>query len=199
LIGAPFALVAQTPPALTMSSATSGTLLAGATLGAGAGAVFGTAATIIPCSETRAGPACVRIGATLSSVIGLAAGSAIGQLDRDEIETRAVGAGIGFAVAALGGFAAGTMVQRFDWRDALAVGALGGAVGSAPRGALIGAGAGTLLGLGLWTMISEFEVPELAATILGAMAIGALVDWSVSAVDTGRSAPPSFSIRIPTP
>ena len=174
-------------------------MLAGAALGAGAGGVLGTAATIIPCSETRAGPTCVRIGGALSGVIGLAAGAAIGQVDPDEIETRAVGAGIGFAAATLAGFAAGTMVQRFDWRDALAVGALGGAVGSAPEGALFGAGAGTLLGLGLWAIIPEFEVPELAATVLGAMAIGALIDWSVSAVDTGRSGSRAFSIRIPTP
>lgn len=168
-------------------------------LGAGAGAALGTAGTIIPCSQTRGGPTCVRIGMALSSVIGLAAGTSIGQIDRDEIETRAVGAGIGFAAATLVGFAAGTAVQRFDWRDALDLGALGGAVGSAPDGALIGMSAGTLLGLGLWAIIPEFEVPELAATALGAMAIGALIDWSVSALDTGRTGSPAFSIRIPTP
>ena len=174
-------------------------MLAGAALGAGAGAALGAAGTIIPCSQTRAGPACVRIGATLSSVIGLTAGVAIGQADGDEIETRAVGAGIGFAVAALGGLAAGTRVQGLDWRDALAAGALGGAVGSAPRGALLGVGAGALVGFGLWAIIPEFEVPELLATALGSMAMGALVDWSVSAVDTGRSGAMELSVRIPAP
>lgn len=174
-------------------------MLAAAALGTGAGAALGTAGAIIPCSQTRAGPECVRVVAALSGAIGLASGVSIGQADRDEIETRAVGAGIGFAAATLVAFGAGTRVQRFDWRDALAVGALGGAIGSAPEGALVGVGVGTLLGLGLWAIIPEFEVPELLATALGAMAMGALVDWSGTALDTGRAGAPAFTIRIPTP
>ena len=67
--------------------------------------MLGTAGSLIPCSQTYAGPRCVRMGAAIGGAVGLASGLLLGSAHNDEIRGRLKGAGIGLGVGLAASFA----------------------------------------------------------------------------------------------
>lgn len=164
-------------------SGSTGTAIAGATIGAYSGSMVGAMGSIVPCTETYWGHKCVRLSALAGGAIGLVSGAVIGANDSDRIERSAKGAAIGFGA----GFAAGLMLkpiaQRVGWQDVAAVGFMGAAVGAAPKGAVIGLGVGTAIGFTLNKTVDGFTMPDLVGAAAAGAAIGVLTDLVVSAFD----------------
>ena len=88
-------------------------------------------------------------------------------------------------------------IERWAPQDALALGLIGGAVGTAPIGAAIGFGAGAATGAVLWQKLPGFGSPRAAALALGGLAVGVLTEWIVRAASTNGSAPLSIGFHVP--
>ncbi len=195
-LGVTSRLAAQTfePDAGTPTAA-----VAGGAIGLLSGTILGTAGSVIPCSQTYAGPRCVRVGAAIGGTVGLVSGLLIGSSQNDEIDTRLIGAGVGLGVGFAASFALRPLIQNFGWEDAAAISLLGAAIGASPRGAVLGLGVGTAVGLVLWQAVPSLKLPDAVATALGGLAVGALTDWTASAInarsDQGRTL--AFSMQAP--
>lgn len=198
LLGAPGLLAAQSAGLEESSSA--GSAVAGAVAGAFSGAVLGAAGSIVPCSQTYAGPYCVRASAAMSGAIAMTSGLVIGSSDRDQINDRLAGSAIGFVIGGGAALALSPFIQRFEPQDALAVGMLGGAIGASPRGAVIGLGAGAAIGFILWRALPDFEAPNALGAALAGLALGGLADWTASAINAeSKAESPVFSLTVPVP
>jgi hypothetical protein len=171
--------------------------MAGGALGAYSGAMLGTLGSVTPCTETYAGPTCVRWSAIAGGVIGLGSGAVIGANNKDALEDAAVGAGVGFLIGAGAGVVLKPIVQRFSWQDVAALGLVGGAVGAAPVGSAIGFAAGGLTGFVLWKAVDGFEMPHAVAMALGGLAIGGLTEWVVGAADSWSTGQPNLQVVVP--
>jgi hypothetical protein len=171
--------------------------MAGGALGAYSGAMLGTLGSVTPCTETYAGPTCVRWSAIAGGVIGLGSGAVIGANKKDALEDAAVGAGVGFLIGAGAGVVLKPIVQRFSWQDVAALGLVGGAVGAAPVGSAIGFAAGGLTGFVLWKAVDGFEMPNAVAMALGGLAIGGLTEWVVGAADSWSTGQPNLQVVVP--
>ena len=158
----------------------------GAALGAASGAVVGSLGSLLPCNDTYAGPHCVRWVAAGAALVGGVSGAFVGGRDPDKLGDLATSAAYGFAAGSIVGFAMTPFVERWAPEDALALGLIGGAVGSAPLGAAIGFGAGALSGAVLWQTVPGFGSPRAAAFVLGGIGAGVLTEWVVRAL-TARS------------
>ena len=123
-----------------------GATVAGAMLGLYAGAMVGSLGTILPCTQTLLGARCVRAGTALSATIGLTSGILVGTGGGDKVAGQAVSGAVGLAAGVVVGVVGRSFLQRFRWKDVLAVGLVGGAISTQPKEALIGAAAGTTLG-----------------------------------------------------
>ncbi len=157
--------------------------VAGAALGLGSGAILGTVGSMIPCTQTYIGAACVRWSAAVSGMVGLASGALIGAADQERIGDAATSAGIGVLVGVAAGLAITSVAQRIGWRDVATVGLMGGAIGAAPEGAAIGLGVGTVVGVVLWQAVPDFAFPDALGVAAAGLALGALGDWVWSAID----------------
>jgi hypothetical protein len=171
--------------------------IGGAALGGGAGTLVGAVGSLLPCTETYAGPHCVRWVALGAGAIGGAAGALVGHRDPTVLEDRAVGAAIGLTAGAAVGAALTPLIERWGPQDALAVGLIGGAVGTAPVGAAIGFGAGAASGALLWGLVPGFGSPRAASLALGGLAIGVLTEWVIRAASTDHAAPITVGVRVP--
>ena len=156
---------------------------AGGVLGLASGATLGLTGSLVPCSKTYFGAACVRWSAAAGGAIGLASGVLIGTADQNRIERAATTAGIGAVAGLAAGLAISQFAQRFGWMDVATVGLLGAAIGATPRGAAIGVAAGGAVGLVLWQAIPGFHLPDAAGAAVAGMTLGSLVQWVWSAAD----------------
>jgi hypothetical protein len=124
----------------------------------------------------------------------------VGASDVDVVIDRAKSGLVGFSVGVAVAFAGRPFFQRVGLQDVFAVGLVGGAIGTQPRSALLGAAVGTGIGLGLWQTLPGFEAPDAVAALLAGTMIGVLVGWVGDAADT-RSASgavvPLFTLRLP--
>lgn len=171
--------------------------VAGGALGAYSGAMLGTLGSVTPCTETYAGPTCVRWSAIAGGIIGLGSGAIIGANNQEALEDAAIGAGVGFLIGAGAGAVLKPIVQRFSWKDVAALGLVGGAVGAAPVGSAIGFAAGGLTGLVLWKTVDGVEMPNAVAMALGGLAIGGLTEWVIGAADSWSTGGPSLQLVVP--
>lgn len=174
-----------------------GAAIGTAILGAGAGTILSGNGAIIPCSQTDAGPACVRLVAATGAALGIASGALIGANDEAAARRRLRGAGIGLAVGAGVALIAGPHIERFSWRDGLAIGALGAAIGTAPEGAGLGVAAGSILGLLAWKTVPGADLPDAVALVLGGLAFGAMIEWTVGAIQADDPPPMAVGFSLP--
>lgn len=193
--GAPRCTWGQT----TSTGGSGGAARGGMALGAYSGATLGLLGTMMPCNRTIAGSVCVASGASSGAALGLAMGGIIGGESAGDIDERYRNAGWGTAVGAVLGLVAWKGVRQYGWADALAVAAVGGAIGAAPRGALIGAGAGVLTGAVAWIGFDKAGLADFILFTLGGLAVGSMYDWVHGAAVAGSTEPlpgPSFSIPV---
>lgn len=171
--------------------------MGGGALGLVSGATLGAVGAIIPCSQTRAGPTCVRWGAIGGGAIAATGGAMLGSGDSDRLSDAAVGAGIGFVVGALGGMLIRSKAERFGWQDVAAVGLFGAAIGSAPRGSAIGLVGGSAIGLVTWALWDDVKGPDLFGAALAGLAIGGVAEWLVRGIDARSGSEDEFYFAVP--
>ena len=180
-----------------------GAALAGATLGAFAGAALGSLSSIIPCNQTMAGISCVRAVATVGAGIGLGSGLALGLEDADAVSDAYGRAGIGLVAGSAVVLALKPFVNRWSWGDVGAGAVIGSSIAAGGSGAWIGLVVGTGVGVGLWQLLPSVEMPDAIGLGLIGMAVGGFTSWIVTAVEAGGDAPPSdlpllqFDLGVP--
>jgi hypothetical protein len=160
-----------------------GSIVAGATLGAFSGSLVTNIGSIVWCTETAMGATCVRWASIIGAAIGGTAGGMLGEADTDRLRRTAVRSLFGFGIGGAFGVLSMRAKSAIKWRDALMVGAIGGAIGAQPFGAMIGFAGGTMVGLALETVSPGFGLPEVAGAALAGMAVGVLSAWVISASD----------------
>jgi hypothetical protein len=170
----------------------------GAALGAASGAVVGSLGSLLPCTDTYAGPHCVRWVAAAGALVGGVSGALVGGRDPARLGTMATSAGFGFAAGTIVGVAMTPFIERWAPEDALALGLIGGAAGSAPLGAAIGFGVGAVSGAVLWGTAPGFGSPRAAAFVLGGISVGVLAEWVVQALAAGDDGGPiTIGFHVP--
>ena len=197
LIGLILLAVARGHAIAQPSGGGTGSAVAGAALGAYAGATLGLIGGLLPCDRTSRARRCVIMTTSGGGAFALTMGGLIGSRDEDAVFRKWETAGIGALVGAGVGVVLRRAVRQYDWADALAVAAIGGAVGASPRGALIGASAGAAVGAVTWLLIPNTGVPDLVILTLAGLAVGGLFDWADKAAKAGEAKPitiVSFSI-----
>ncbi len=183
-----------------LAQETEGSALAvvtGGALGLVSGGMTGTLGSIIPCAQTYHGHRCVGAVTALGAAVGLTGGILIGTTDKDRIAESAKSAGIGFVIGSAAGLAITPFAQRFGWRDVLTMGALGAAVGAAPRGAAIGLGVGAAFGGVLWIIEPEFGFPNFLGTAVGGLAVGTLGNWIIDGIDARSGSGEGIPLLLP--
>ena len=185
------------PLAAQTTDGSTGAAVAGGALGLASGVTVGAVGSMIPCSQTRAGPTCVRWSAVGGGAVGLAGGAMLGAGDSDRLGDAAIGAGIGAAAGALVGLLMRSKAERFGWQDVAAVGLFGGAVGSAPLGSAIGLVGGSAIGLVATAVWDDFKTPDLLGAGLAGLALGGLAEWLVRGFDAQSGNEDEFSFTVP--
>jgi hypothetical protein len=191
------ALAATTSSAVAQTDGTTGSAVAGGFLGAYSGGLVSNIGSLVWCTETEWGASCVRAMTLAGSIVGGTAGSVFGSRDSEAIKRSAIRSAIGFGIGSAFGIITMKAKSAVGWRDALMLGAVGGAVGARPFGAALGFTGGTLIGWGLSYIVPEFGIPEVAATALAGMAIGVLADWVLSASNAGDDGLATPTISLP--
>jgi len=166
----------------------------GAALGAASGAVVGSLGSLIPCNDTYAGPHCVRWVAVGATLVGGVSGAIVGGRDPGTLSDIATSAAFGLGAGTVVGLVMTPFIERWAAEDALALGLIGGAVGSAPRGAVIGFGVGAASGIILWQTAPGFGSPQAAAFVLGGITLGVLTEWIVRAATAHDDPQPAISL-----
>jgi hypothetical protein len=179
-VALPAGLHAQVVTPVTEGS--SGAAVAGGALAAFSGVMLGTLGSIIPCSQTYAGPSCVRVAAIAGGVVGGAGGIYLGAGSDDAIESAARGAGFGLLFGTAAGIGLKLYLPRFGWADVVATGAVGASFGASARGASLGLAAGSLIGFGLFAIDNRLGVPNALSIGLMGAAVGGIGSWFVRAV-----------------
>jgi hypothetical protein len=187
----------STPAEAQEPTGSTGAAVAGGALGLASGAALGAVGSMIPCSQTRAGPVCVRWSALGGGAIGLTGGAMLGSGDSDRLGDAAIGAGIGFVAGALGGLLIRSKAERFGWQDVAAVGLFGGAIGAAPRGSAIGLLGGSAIGLAAWALWDDFKGPDLFGAALAGLAIGGLAEWLARGIDARSGGGEELRVTVP--
>ena len=155
----------------------------GAALGAYSGTVLGTLGSLIPCTRTYEGPACVRPAAIGGGIIGGLGGATIGAVDASLIENSLVAGVIGASVGGAALLAVQPFLERWSWGDVGAGAVIGGAVAASGPGAAIGFGAGALVGVATWQLIPGVKLPDAVAVTLFGLAAGGIGGWVWRAID----------------
>lgn len=189
-------VLADGAAAQTFTNST-GETAAGAVLGAYSGATLGLVGSMFPCGRTGDGQRCVVSATSVGAALGLAMGGLIGSQDRDGLEDRLRGAGWGVAAGSAVGLTVSALVERFGVYDAASIAWVGGAIGAAPGGALLGTGVGATAGLLGWLALPNSGPQELVLFTLAGMAIGGMLDWADGAAER-RSAAVSASFSVAT-
>jgi hypothetical protein len=162
-------------------SAPTSRIVAGSLLGFYSGGLVSNIGSTVWCTETAWGAGCIRTFTVLGAAVGATAGGFLADRDRDALERTAIRAAVGFGIGGAFGIAARYTKSAVGWRDALMIGAIGGAIGAKPFGAALGFSGGLIVGFGASYVIPGFGLPEIAATTLAGMALGVLTDWVLSA------------------
>lgn len=181
----------------TSGGGSTGAAVGLAALGFGAAGLLAGAGALVPCTESAAGPDCVRAAALAGGTVGLATGAVIGAQDAEQARDRLRGAGIGLGLGVAAALVAGPKIENFGWKDGLAFGALGAAIGTAPEGAGLGVAVGSVLGLVLWKTVPGVDLPDAVAITIGGLAAGALVDWTLGAIESDEAAAPVLVVSLP--
>ena len=208
------ALLVAIGPALFASAATAqetgsgestegstGAAIGGAVLGAYSGTVLATIGSLIPCTRTYEGPACVRPAAIAGGLIAGISGASLGAADADRVEDYFVAGIIGAGVGGAALLAVQPFLERWSWADVGAGALVGGAIASSGTGAAIGFGAGAIVGVATWQLIPSMKLPDAAAVTLFGLAAGGIGGWvfrALDAHDSGDGSEPavlSFTIR----
>ncbi len=171
--------------------------VAGGALGLYSGTLLATVGATIPCTQTYIGARCIRWSALGGAAIGLTTGILVGAGDDERLGDLAISSGIGFLGGTAAGLAVTRFAQRFGWQDVLAVGIIGGAVGSQPLGSAIGFGAGAGIGLILWQTVPRFEFADAMGASLAGLALGGLTEWVLDAVDAQSNESPALQLALP--
>ena len=169
----------------------------GAALGGFAGLIMGDLGSLVPCTDTYAGPACVRAVAIGTGVVGATAGAILGGRDPAALEGRAIGGAVGFGIGTALGFGLTPFIERWAAQDALALGLIGGAVGTAPLGAALGFGVGAAAGGLLWGVAPGFGSPRAATFALAGLAAGVLTEWAVRALRATDTPTIAVAFHVP--
>jgi len=178
---------AQSSSGTDQTGGSSGAAAAGAALGAMSGATFAAIGSVFPCTQTYAGASCVRTSTIIGTVVGLGSGMAMGATNQEIVEDMATGAAIGFVIGGGIGLAMKQVILYSTWGDVMMSGFVGAAVGTSPKGALIGLGAGTLVGLVAWQVSSSFDLVNAAEFSLGGLAVGGIASLVYRAFDSQSS------------
>jgi hypothetical protein len=155
----------------------------GAALGAYSGTVLGALGSLIPCTRTYEGPACVRPAAIGGGIIGGLGGATIGAVDASLIENSFVAGVIGASVGGAALLAVQPFLERWSWGDVGAGAVIGGAVAASGPGAAIGFGAGAIVGVATWQLIPGVKLPDAVAVTLFGLAAGGIGGWVWRAID----------------
>jgi hypothetical protein len=169
---------------------------AGGALGLYSGATLATIGSIVPCTQTYAGPTCVRWSAVGGGAVGMTGGLLLGSADRERVGDKALSAGIGFAAGVLAGLAVRSAAQRVGWADVATLGLVGGAIGSAPRGSAVGLGAGAVIGSLLYLALDGVEEPDALGIALAGLALGGLTEWLVEGIDAQSATSPPLELSV---
>lgn len=171
--------------------------VAGGSLGLASGATLAFAGSVVPCTQTRPGPTCVRWSAVGGGTLGLTGGAMLGASDPDALSDAAVGAGIGFLVGSVAGLVLKSKAERFGWQDVGVVGLFGGAIGSAPLGSAIGLLGGSAVGLVAWALVDSFDTPDLIGAAAAGLAIGGLAEWLARGIGAQTGDGPAMQVNLP--
>jgi len=155
----------------------------GAALGAYSGTVLGTLGSLIPCTRTYEGPACVRPAAIGGGIIGGLSGATLGAVDASRVGDAFVAGAIGATVGGAALLAVQPFLERWSWGDVAAGAVIGGAVAASGPGAAIGFGAGAIVGVATWQLIPSVKLPDALAVTLFGLAAGGIGGWVWRAVD----------------
>lgn len=170
----------------------------GAALGSFSGGTLGLAAALEPCSRTESTLLCARIATATGTAVGLVAGAALGNDHGSAVTDRARSAGYGALAGVALGVGLQPFIQPYGWTDALALAAVGGAIGAVPQGSAWGAGVGGAVGLVLWRTWPAFDAPDAAALAFVGLAVGGLTEWIARATeDPERAMAMPLSVALP--
>lgn len=182
---------------IAQASGSTSSAATGGALGLASGATLAFAGSLVPCAQSRPGPACVRWSAIGGGAVGLAGGAMLGAADSDRLADAAAGAGIGFLAGAAAGLVLKSAAERFGWPDVATVGLLGGAIGAAPAGSAIGFLGGSAVGLMAWGLMDSFDTPDLIGAAAAGLALGGLAEWLVRGIDAQAAGDPEFTMTVP--
>ena len=155
----------------------------GAALGAYSGTVLGAVGSLMPCTRTYEGPACVRPAAIGGGLIGGLSGAALGAVDASRVGDAFVAGVIGATVGGAALLAVQPFLERWSWGDVGAGAVIGGAVAASGPGAAIGFGAGAIVGGATWQLVPSVKLPDAVAVTLFGLAAGGIGGWVWRAID----------------
>ena len=155
----------------------------GAALGAYSGTVLGTVGSLMPCTRTYEGPACVRPAAIGGGLIGGLSGAALGAVDASRVGDAFVAGVIGATVGGAALLAVQPFLERWSWGDVGAGAVIGGAVAASGPGAAIGFGAGAIIGVATWQLFPSVKLPDAVSVTLFGLAAGGIGGWVWRAID----------------
>ncbi len=190
-------LAVPVPASAQDAAGSASATVAGGALGLAAGATLAAVGSIVPCSQSYAGPTCVRWSAAGGGAVGLAGGAMLGSGDSGRLSDAAVGTGIGFIAGAAVGLVLKSAGERFGWQDVATVGLFGGAIGSAPLGSAVGFLGGSAAGLVLWALVDDFRSPDLFGAAIAGLALGGLAEWLVRGIDARSGGGPEMRFSVP--
>lgn len=190
---------ARPTPSEAQSSGSTASAVAGGALGLASGATLGLVGSLVPCTQSRPGPTCVRWSAVGGGAIGLTGGAMLGASDSGALEDAAEGAGIGFLAGAAAGLLLKSAAERFGWQDVATVGLVGGAIGAAPLGSVIGFLGGSAVGLGARGLVDGFDTPDFIGAAVAGLALGGLAQWLIDGVGASSGTPDQarFVLSLP--
>jgi hypothetical protein len=197
-----FVLAAGVAPPAVKAQADDGTAartIGGAALGGASGAVLGLLGSLEICTRTLLGSRCPASATAVGGSFGVVAGGLLGHRSETALHDRLENAGYGAAIGAVLGVGLRAAVRQLQWGDAAAFAVVGGAIGAAPRGTLIGVAVGAAGGGALGVIRNRPVLPDAFMLMLVGGAIGGLADWAQGATDAAGRAPPltsTFSIAV---
>ena len=175
-----------------------GATVAGAALGGFSGLMLGTLGSLIPCSQTYAGAACVRVAAITGGTIGLAGGIYLGATSQDAIERAARGAAFGVLFGSAAGIGLKQFLPGLGWADVAALGLVGASIGASAGGAALGLAAGSVVGFGILAIDEGVGLPNAVSIGLLGAAAGGIGSWFARAVQESEDASlPPIAVAIP--
>jgi hypothetical protein len=197
VIALTFAGIATPVSSLAQQSGSTGAAIAGGALGLSSGATLAFVGSLVPCTQSRPGPTCVRWSAASGGALGLVGGAMLGASDSDHLSDVALGTGIGFAAGVAGGLVLKSAAERFGWQDVAVVGLVGGAIGAAPLGSAIGLLGGSAVGLATMALVDSFETPDLIGAAAAGLALGGIVEWLVRGIGAQGTDADEFYLSVP--